>query len=111
MQSRASAHQGVQALRDVAASPCLRQPLLHFIDSDLRDADLCDDLEGADFRGTDLRGADLRETFLTATQFADRHRETKIEGARFLGSDIDRAGLGDDDRAFLLNAVNAAIIE
>ncbi|HYK02238.1 MAG TPA: molybdopterin-dependent oxidoreductase [Thermoanaerobaculia bacterium] len=83
-----------------------------FIDSDLRDADLsrCD-LEGADFRGADLRGADLRETFLTATQFADRHRETKIEGARLLRSDIDKAGLGDDDRAFLLNAANGAIFD
>lgn len=83
-----------------------------FVDSDLGDADLsrCD-LEGADFRGADLRGADLRETFLTATQFADRHRKTRIEGARFLGSDIDKAGLGDDDRAFLLNAANGAIID
>lgn len=83
-----------------------------FVDSDLRDADLtrCD-LEGADFRGSDLRSADLRWTFLTATRFADRHRPSKIEGARFLRSDIDSAGLGDKDRQFLLDPANGAIID
>jgi DMSO/TMAO reductase YedYZ molybdopterin-dependent catalytic subunit len=83
-----------------------------FIDSDLREADLsrCD-LEGADFRGADLRDADLRGTYLTAARFADRHRRTRIEGARFLRSDIDAAGLGDDDREFLLRAANGAIAD
>lgn len=83
-----------------------------FVDVDFRDADLsrCD-LEGADLRGADLRGADLRGTALTATQFAHRWRPAKLEGARFLRRDIDEAGLGDADRAFLLDAANGALVE
>jgi DMSO/TMAO reductase YedYZ molybdopterin-dependent catalytic subunit len=82
-----------------------------FVDSHLQEADLSGcDLEGADFRGADLRGADLRATFLTATQFADRHRQTRVAGARFLAADLDKAGLAEDDRAFLLDPANCAII-
>ncbi len=83
-----------------------------FLDADLRGADLSGcDLEGADLRGADLREADLRGTALTVTQFFHRHRPAKIAGARFLLSDIQNEGLDEQERQFLLDPQNAAVIE
>lgn len=82
-----------------------------FAGADLRDANLTGcDFEGADLRGADLRGADLRGTFLTVAQFFNRHRPAQIAGARFLREDIANEGLGDEERQFLLDPANGAIV-
>jgi DMSO/TMAO reductase YedYZ molybdopterin-dependent catalytic subunit len=84
--------------------------LTNFFGADLSGADLSHgDCEGADFRGTNLSNADLRYTSLTVTQFA--HRKTNIQGARFRREDIDNEGLGEKERAFLLDKKKGAIIE
>jgi DMSO/TMAO reductase YedYZ molybdopterin-dependent catalytic subunit len=83
--------------------------LTKFTGADLRGADLSHcDCEGAEFRGADLRGADLRHTFLTVTRFA---RHAKIQGARFRRDDIENEGLGAEERAFLLDEKQGAVIE
>jgi hypothetical protein len=83
--------------------------LTKFTGADLRDADLSGcDCEGAEFRGADLRGADMRNTCLTVVKFAPH---AKVQGTKFRRKDIEWEGLGEEDRAFLLDEKQGAIIE
>jgi len=83
--------------------------LTKFVGADLTGADLSHtDCEGADFRGANLSGADLRCTSLTVTRFAGR--DANIRGARFCRHDIDKEGVGEEDRAFVLDKRQGAII-
>jgi len=82
-----------------------------FRGSDLRDADLTGcDLEGASFVNADLRGADLRGTSLSGTRFYSQRLGAKIAGARILRADIAREGVLDQERAYLLDPGNGALV-
>ncbi|RYX86402.1 nitrate reductase [bacterium] len=86
--------------------------LCNFAGADLRDAILVGaDLEGANLQNADLRGADLRGASLTAAKFVRGEHSAKIEGARFLRSDIENEGLSSKEQAFLLAPEQGAIIE
>ena len=82
-----------------------------FRGSDLRGADFTGaDLEGARFVNTDLRGADLRRTWLSGTRFFSNRLGAKVTGARFLRTDIEREGVLDQERAYLLDPQNGAVL-
>lgn len=84
--------------------------LSSFMRSNLQEADLSDcDLEGANFNNADLRGADLRRTALTMTRFHGA-RGARIAGALILRADIERAGMLDSDRAYLLDPASGAAL-
>jgi len=84
--------------------------LTKFNGADLSNADFSNsDCEGADFRGADLTGADFRHALLTVARFA--HAKTSLQGARFRSEDLANEGLGDDERAFLLDQKQGAIID
>jgi hypothetical protein len=83
-----------------------------FTGSDLSGADLSGaDLEGASFINATLRGADLRGASLTMTAFAHDRLGACIEGARFLRADIERDGVDEDERRYLLDVQRGAVIE
>lgn len=80
--------------------------------SDLSGADLSGcDLEGASFVNADLRGADLRGAFLTMTSFAHERFGANIAGARFRLEDIERDGVDEAERAYLLEPSRGAWLE
>jgi hypothetical protein len=82
-----------------------------FTGSDLSGADLSGcDLEGASFVNSDLRGADLRGAFLTMTSFAHDRFGARIDGARFLRADIERDGVDETERRYLLEPARGALI-
>jgi Oxidoreductase molybdopterin binding domain/Pentapeptide repeats (8 copies) len=84
--------------------------LTKFNSADLNSADFSNcDCEGADFRGANLTGADFRYAVLTVARFA--HPKTRIQGARFRSEDLANEGLDDDERAFLLDQKQGAIID
>lgn len=84
--------------------------LTKFVGAVLCGADLSGgDCEGADFRGADLSGADLRGTSLTVARFTGR--DAKIQGAKFRRADIKNEGLSEQERAFILDEKQGAIIE
>lgn len=83
--------------------------LTKFTGADLSGADFSNcDCEGADFRGANLTGADFRHAVLTVARFA--HAKTSIRGAKFRLEDLGNEGLGEDERAFLLDQNQGAVI-
>ena len=83
-----------------------------FTGSDLSGADLSGcDLEGASFVNSDLRGADLRGAFLTMTSFAHARFGARIAGARFRVEDIERDGVDEVERRYLLEPSHGAWLE
>lgn len=83
-----------------------------FRGSDLRDADLTGcDLEGASFVNADLRGADLRGTSLSGARFFSHRLGAKVAGARFLRTDIEREGVLDQERTYLLSPESGTRLE
>jgi hypothetical protein len=83
-----------------------------FVEAELTGADFRDaDLEGANFRGADLTGADFRGAALTQAKFARRYQDARVRGARFLRADVEREGVQENERAFLLDPANGAVIE
>jgi hypothetical protein len=98
---------------DMRAAVCRSANLTRsrFLDADLREADLSGcDLEGADFRGANLTGADMRGASLTATRFFSRQRPTVITGLRLLRADLDNDGLDEEDRRFLCDPNEGAVV-
>jgi hypothetical protein len=84
--------------------------LTKFVGADLSGADLSHgDCEGADFRGANLSDADLRHTLLTVTRFVGR--DANVQGARFRREEINNEGLAEEERAFLLDPRQGAIVE
>ena len=82
-----------------------------FRQTDFRDADFTgSDLEGASFVNADLRGADLRNTALAGARFYSARYGARIEGARFLREDVEREGVLEQERRYLLDPAQGAII-
>jgi DMSO/TMAO reductase YedYZ molybdopterin-dependent catalytic subunit len=83
-----------------------------FTGSDLSGADLSGcDLEGASFVNCDLRGADLRGASLTMASFVHDRFGARIEGARFRVEDIERDGVDEGERRYLLDPSRGAWLE
>jgi DMSO/TMAO reductase YedYZ molybdopterin-dependent catalytic subunit len=79
--------------------------------TDLRDANLygCD-LEGASFINADLRGADLRETALTATRFYHSRFGARLTGARFCRGALNHDNIHPDERRYLIDPAQGALL-